>query len=219
MQITYYLDILSSWCLSAEDAIARLRAEHGARIDFEWRVALLGGGGPMGNTHALETWYYRRTQAATGMSLDPDWVEGPNTSTLAANLAAEAARALGCGDDRARLALARAAMRAGQHVGRHDVAVEVAAAATGLQPHVLAEKMRDPAVIARIYETTAEFKALAAHGVDQRPTFVLRSAIGDTAILSGIYRYEPLAAAVSAMLHDEDAYAAFIPANPPPASV
>ncbi|HZC59676.1 MAG TPA: hypothetical protein VE154_06750 [Chthoniobacterales bacterium] len=30
--------------------------------------------------------------------------------------------------------------------------------------------------------------------IDQRPAFVLRSAIGDTAILSGLYRLEPLTA-------------------------
>ncbi|TAM92736.1 disulfide bond formation protein DsbA [bacterium] len=215
MQITYYLDVLSSWCLIADDAVARIRSEHGARIDFAWRIAILSGGGPMGNTRALEAWYYRRTEAATGISFDPAWLEDPQTATLAANLAAEAARALGCDDDRVRLALARAAMRDGRPVGEHDVAVEVAAAAGNLDSKALAEKMRDPAVIARIYESTADFKALGAHGVDQRPTFVIRSAIGDTAILSGVYRYEPLAAVVTAMLNDEDAYATFAANNPP----
>ncbi|TAM77723.1 disulfide bond formation protein DsbA [bacterium] len=215
MEITYYLDVLSSWCLIAEDAVARIRGEHGARIDITWRIAILSGGGPMGNSRALEAWYYRRTEAATGFSFDPAWLEGPQTATLEANLAAEAARALGCGDDRVRLALARAAMREGKRVGEHDVAVEIAAAAGNLDVKALAEKMRDPAVIARIYESTADFTALGAHGVDQRPTFVMRSAIGDTAILSGVYRYEPLAAIVAAMLRDEDAYAAFAAANPP----
>ena len=35
----------------------------------------------------------------------------------------------------------------------------------------------------------------------------LRSAIGDTAVFSGIYRSEPIFAALEAMLHDEEKYA------------
>ncbi|HVA38331.1 MAG TPA: DsbA family protein [Candidatus Dormibacteraeota bacterium] len=215
LHVTYYLDILSSWCLVADDALARLRDERGDRFEVDWRIAILSGGGPLGNTRELQAWYYERTKIAAGVAFDPGWLEDRSTSTLAPNLAAEAARALGCGDDRVRLALARAALREGKPVSRRETAVEIAAAAGGLAPQTLAEKMSDPAVVARIYESTSDFTALAPHGVDQRPTFVIRSGIGDTAILSGIYRYEPLAAVVEAMLHDEDAYAIFAATNPP----
>jgi hypothetical protein len=48
-----------------------------------------------------------------------------------------------------------------------------------------------------------------------RAAFVIRSGIEDTAIFSGIYRSEPLIAAIDAMIADEDAYARFAVAHTP----
>jgi hypothetical protein len=61
-------------------------------------------------------------------------------------------------------------------------------------------------------ESTAEFNAFA---VTQRPTFVIRSEIEDTAIFSGIYRAEPILAAIGAMIADENAYSQYAATHPP----
>ena len=61
----------------------------------------------------------------------------------------------------------------------------------------------DPETSKAISASTAEFKAFA---VTQRPTFVIRSEIENTAIFSGIYRAEPILAAIDAMVADETAY-------------
>jgi predicted DsbA family dithiol-disulfide isomerase len=97
-------------------------------------------------------------------------------------------------------------MEEGRPVARRDVAIEVVARATGLDPHVLDEQMDAPAVIARLGDGN---RAMAAYGVDQRPTLVLENAIPDRAILSGVWAYEPMAALVQAMLRDEERFLAF----------
>jgi len=55
----------------------------------------------------------------------------------------------------------------------------------------------------------------ATIAVKLRAAFVIRSGIEDTAIFSGIYRSEPLIAAIDAMIADEDAYARFEVAHAP----
>ena len=39
VKMIYYMDILSSWCYFAEDAIAKVRSRFGEDLDFEWRIA------------------------------------------------------------------------------------------------------------------------------------------------------------------------------------
>jgi predicted DsbA family dithiol-disulfide isomerase len=208
VKITHYIDVLSSWCLLAEEGLARIRAEHGAALDYEWRIAWIRDGGLVTYSHEQLAWYYARTKAVSGVSLVP-WFEGPANSTSTANLAAEAARALGVTDDRVRLALSRAGMIEGRPLGRREIVVEIAAQAGALDPRALDEKMNDPAIAHILRENAATFAGLAVHGVDQRPTFIFENTIGDRAILSGVWRYEPLAACASAMLADERAYATF----------
>jgi predicted DsbA family dithiol-disulfide isomerase len=128
------------------------------------------------------------------------------------NLAAEAARDLGFEDDRVRLALARAALVEGVPVQYKDAAADLVASVTGAEPATVLALMESAAVNERIEQSEREFAAL---GVDQRPTFVLRSSIGDTAILSGIWTAEPLDATIAAMLRDVEKYAAFAAENPP----
>jgi hypothetical protein len=48
---------------------------------------------------------------------------------------------------------------------------------------------------------------------------VISNAIGDVNILSGTFRYGPLAACVEQMLADATSYAAFGKAHPPPAAI
>jgi len=208
VKITHYIDVLSSWCLLAEDGLARIRAEHGAALEYEWRIAWIRDGGQVTYSHDQLAWYYARTKAVSGVGLVP-WFEGPANTTSTANLAAEAARALGVTDDRVRLALSRAGMLEGRPLGRREVVVEIAARAGALEPRALDEKMNDPAIERILRENAATFAGLAPHGLDQRPAFVFENAIGDRAIFSGVWRYEPLAACASAMIADEAAYAKF----------
>ncbi|HXW77676.1 MAG TPA: DsbA family protein [Candidatus Eremiobacteraceae bacterium] len=212
VSITFYLDVLSSWCLIVEDALDRVRREFGAAAHIEWRISQLRD--PLGYTREQLTWYYQRTNAVTGVMLNPVWLESAAQGTRFANLAAEAARALGVTDDRVRLALARGAMFDGEHVGRREVAVDVAARASNLDPAALDRAMDDASVAERIAATSAEFKALDVAVV---PAFVLRNPIGDTVHLSGVWRAEALIANVATLLRDAEGYAHFGADHPAPA--
>jgi predicted DsbA family dithiol-disulfide isomerase len=213
LKLTFYVDVLSSWSFVAEQALDRLRAELGARLEVEWRIAFLFDGGPMGYSLEKNAWYYRRNRSVTGVTLNTVWRESMADTTWHANLAAQAARSLGIEDDRVRRALSRAAMVDGKHVGRRDVAVAIAASAAGVSVAELEKAMDDPRTAARMHETTAEFKALK---LAVQPVFIFRNEIGDTAILSGLYTYETLAACAREMLAAADGYASFIAKNPEP---
>ena len=76
--------------------------------------------------------------------------------------------------------------------------------------------MDDPAVVARLRATTAEFRALPCKVV---PTFLVSNDIGDMNLLSGAFRHDHIAGCVEQMLADAKAYANFNAANPPPPSV
>ena len=136
--------------------------------------------------------------------LNSGWVEPGIRQYTVPNLVAEAARSLGVTDDRARLALAGAAMRSGEKVGRWEVALRVAAEAGGHDESELRERAESPEVARRVEETTVEFRSLQ---ITQRPAFLLTSGIGDRAVFSGVVRLEPLVAAMEALLADAAAYA------------
>ena len=212
VEMTYYVDALSSWCLIAEDAIARVRSEFGDALSFEWRIAQLRE--PFGYTQEQLAWYYRRTHSLTGVQLNAAWLTSTADGSVQANRAAEAARSLGCSDDRARLAIARGAMLDGKRTCEADVAAEVAAAAAGLDRTALRKKMDEPSTAEKIRESSGAFAAL---NVQVRPTFVLKNGIGDSAVLSGCWRYEVLRAAIAGLADDENAYRSFIASSPPPA--
>jgi predicted DsbA family dithiol-disulfide isomerase len=209
--LTYYLDVMSSWCFYVEPNLDRLREVHKHRLKYEWRIALATEAGPEGFTREQVAWFYKRSGSISGIHLNPDWNRGPH-STLQPNLAAEAARELGCTDDRVRRALARAALIDGTSIYRKSEAVTVAATAGGLDDAQLFKTMDDPRIEERIRKSSADFAALH---IDQRPGFVLQSAIGDIAVFSGVWRFEPLDAALEAMIKDEDKYAKFAAENQP----
>ncbi len=211
IRFIYYLDVMSSWCFYSEPNLERLRKKYGDRLAYEWRIALVTEAGPQGFSREQMTWFYKRSSSISGVQLNPDWDQGPHTS-LQPNLAAEAARDLGCTDDRVRLALARAALIEGIPIYHKSEAVAVASAATGVEEEKLFQLMSDPNIEKRVQETSAEFESFH---IDQRPAFVLHSSIGDTAIFSGVWRFEPLDATLEAMVRDEDQYAKFAAANPP----
>jgi predicted DsbA family dithiol-disulfide isomerase len=208
MKITYYLEVISSWCHWAEPAWAQLKARYGSRVEFEWKIALMEPGDfPV--SRAQCDWFYQRSgvMMRSPVSLNSGWIEPERKGVyLAQNLVAEAAKDFGVVDDRVRLALAHAAHGEGRKVADMAVAVEVAAGAAGLDPIRLRARAESPKVLGRVQASTAAFKAM---GVGQRPTFVIEDAIGDKAIVSGLTALEPLVALVEAMFADEAGYAAY----------
>jgi predicted DsbA family dithiol-disulfide isomerase len=208
MKVTYYLEVLSSWCHWVEPVWAELKTRYAGRAGFEWKIALMNPGDfPVSRTQC--DWYYRRsggTVMHSAYMLNSGWFEAERKGVYhAPNLAAEAGRDFGVTDDRIRLALADAALRDGQKIGDMKAAAAVAAKAAGLDPRKLRKAAESQAVLARVQASTAEF---FAHQINQRPSFVLTDAIGDKVVFSGLVRLEPLVAAIDAMLADTTAYAA-----------
>jgi len=206
--VTYYLDVISSWCFWSEPAWAELKKRHADRVQFQWKIALLDKTGlPL--SRAQEEWFYRRsgTIMRSPFMLSSAWYDEPiRAEYLAPNCVAEAAKDFGLTDDRVRLALAYAGLREGKRFGEWDVAAEVGARAANLNATDLLERARSPEIENRVRADTAAFHALQ---VTQRPTFVLDSEIGDRAVFSGFARIAPLAAALESMVDDADAYISF----------
>ena len=207
VKITYYLDVVSSWCYWAEPAWTELKHRYAkAPVTFDWKIALLDAAG-MSKSRAQCDWFYRRssTIVRSPFMLHSGWLTH-SREYLPPNCVAEAAKDLGVTDDRVRLAIMEAAMREGQPVGEWLVAATVAAKSAGLDAAALLQRAQSPEVEQRVRAATAEFHALQ---VTQRPAFVLDDNIGDRAVFSGLVKTAPLAAAIDAMLEDAAAYAAY----------
>jgi predicted DsbA family dithiol-disulfide isomerase len=207
MKITYYLEVVSSWCYWAEPAWAELKRRYAGRVAFQWKIAHMPPEA-CPQSQAQAEWYYRRsgTIMRSPFMLTGAWFEPGMGPYQVPSLVAEAARNFKVTDDRVRLALAHAAEREGQKVGRWEVAVAVAAKAAKLNRAKLLKHAKSAAVKARTRASTDEFNALQ---VNQRPTFLLENNIGDRTVFSGLARLEPLAAAIDAMLADEAAYVSY----------
>jgi predicted DsbA family dithiol-disulfide isomerase len=216
MKLTYYLEVISSWCYWAEPAWVELKQRYAGIVEFDWKLALMDASGLPRSRNQCE-WFYRRsgTIMRSPFMLNSGWFEPGLKEYLAPNLVAEAAKEFGATDDRVRLGIAHAALREGRKVGNWDEAAAVGSAAAGLDAAALLKKAKSPEVEARARATTAEFHALQ---VNQRPTFLLENNIGDRAVFSGLATSAPLAAAIDAMLHDAAAYASHAAHfGPPPA--
>lgn len=209
MKITYYLEVLSSWCTWVEPTWYELKRRYEGRAVFEWKIALMN---PTDFPSSREQcdWFYRRSGMVmrSPTMLNSGWFEaGRKGCYEAPNLVAEAARDFGFSGDEIRLALAHAALREGMKLGDINIAVDVAARAGGkkLNAKKLRAAAESKAVRDRVDATTQEF---LSHQINQRPAFLLTDGIGDKAIFSGLVRLEPLTATVDAMLSDTNAYTA-----------
>lgn len=215
--ITYYVEVISSWCHWAEPAWAELQRRYAGRVSFDWKLALMDASG-LPVSAAQTDWFYRRsgTVMRSPYMLNSGWFEPGCSEYLAPNLVALAAKEMGAPGDLVRLAIGEAAVRQGRKVGRWEEAVAVGAAASGLDPNALRARSQSPEIEAMARRTTAEFHALQ---INQRPAFLLESCIGDRAVFSGLVRIEPLAATLDAMLADAGAYASWQAhfGKPPPA--
>ncbi len=204
--VTYYLEVISSWCFWAEPAWAELQTRYAGRVNFEWRIALMNPG-DFPTTSGQCDWFYQRSGSImrSPFMLNSGWIDPALKGDYrAANLVAEAARGLGATDDTVRLALATAALREGKKIGRLATATAVAAKAGKLDAKKLQARAASPAVAASVDASTAAFHA---HQISQRPAFVVTDAIGDKAVFSGLAIAAPIAAAIDAMLVDTAAYA------------
>jgi predicted DsbA family dithiol-disulfide isomerase len=204
IKVTYYLEVISSWCYWAEPAWTELQQRYAGKVQFGWKIAQMPAAA-YPTSKAQAEWFYRRsgTIVRSPLMLNAGWFEPGRAIYDAPNLVAEAARDFGVTDDRVRLAIAHAAEREGKKAGRWEIAVEVAAKAAKLNKAKLLARAKSPAVAARVKKTSDEFHALQ---VTQRPTFLMENGIGDRAVFSGLVRVEPLAAALDALLADQAAY-------------
>jgi predicted DsbA family dithiol-disulfide isomerase len=205
--ITYFLDVISSWCFWSEPAWAELKQRYQEKVEFQWKLALMDASG-LPTSRTQEEWFYRRSGIimCSPFMLSSAWYEPVLPEYLAPNFVAEAARDLGVNDDRVRLALSEAGLREGRKFGEWEVAAEIGAKAAGLDQKKLLERARSPEVEARARAATKEFHALQ---VTQRPTFVIDTEIGDRAVFSGFARVAPLACALDAVLDDAAAYTSY----------
>ncbi|MFT3867879.1 MAG: DsbA family protein [Nibricoccus sp.] len=215
MKITYFVEMMSSWCYWAEPAWLELKSRYAGRVDFQWRIALMNPGDfPASPAHC--DWFYQRsgTIMRSPFKLNPNWVEPElKGNYTAANFVAEAGRDLGITDDRLRLALMHAGMREGRKIGRIEEAVTVAAQTTGFEASKIRALAESDSVQQRVQESTAEFHSLK---VNQRPAFLLEDSIGDRAVFSGLVAIAPFAATIDAMLADAAAYASYATHHGPP---
>jgi predicted DsbA family dithiol-disulfide isomerase len=204
VKVTYYLEVISSWCYWAEPAWLELQQRYGTKVQFDWKIALMDESGLPVSREQLD-WFYRRSGSIvrSPFMLNSGWLELGTKEYLPPNLVTEAAKELGVADDRVRIAIAEAAMRHGKKVHIWDACVEIAAKAGNLDPVALKKTAQDPKIEARARASTAEFYSFQ---VSQRPTFLLQNDIGDRAILSGTWTAAPLVAVIDSMITDEAAY-------------
>src|SRR5262245_5687153 len=114
-KVTYYLEVISSWCYWVELAWSELNKRIACRVDFAWKIDLMPPEGyPVSKTQC--EWFYRRSGSITRspFMLNSGWFEPEIKQYLVPNYLSEAARALGVSDDHVRLALAHAGVREGQ---------------------------------------------------------------------------------------------------------
>lgn len=204
LKVTCYLEVISSWCYWAEPTWAELKRRYQGKAQFDWKIAQMPADAyPISKAQC--EWFYRRSGSIVGspFMLNSGWFDPDIKQWLAPNYITEAARDLGVGDDRVRLAIAYAALREGKKVGRWEEVGPIAAAASGLDQGQLVARAQSAEIKQRVEASSREFDLLQ---VNQRPTFLLQNEIGDRAVFSGIVKLQPLAAAIDALLADQEAY-------------
>ena len=211
MQLTYFYDVCSMWCALGDEVLAKIREQYGSRVPITRKIALINEGEPMDAGLEQERWFYDRCEIATGRRFDHRWIEKRGQTTWLPNRLIHVAEKLGKGAEVLE-ALKTEGLTKGRFILRHDVALDIAVAASGIERTTFESYLDDPTTIEEIRTTTDEFSRLQ---LNQRPTFLIRSAIDDTAIFSGLYRVEPILSALAAMIADEDAYERFASTHPP----
>src|SRR5262252_1140556 len=115
VKITYYLEVISSWCYWAEPAWSELKRRYAGDVEFEWKIAQMPAAAyPISREQC--DWFYRRSGSVlrSPFMLNSGWWEPEIKEYLVPNYIAEAAKNCGITDDGVRLALAHAALREGK---------------------------------------------------------------------------------------------------------
>lgn len=207
VRITYYLDVISSWCHYVEPVWKDLKEIFGDDLETDWQIALIPEEGLPGSV-AEEEWYYRRSGILTRQSvpLNSGWIDLSLKEYLIPNLVAVVCRDLGYEGDDVRLAITEAALYRGEKVGTLEVSASVAAGVSGLSEEAIIRQARNGEAEKKIRQSTSRFHS---YGINQRPAFFLESEIEDRAIFSGLIKPEPLITTIHAMMEDVKAYRAW----------
>ena len=207
IRITYYLDVVSSWCHYVEPVWKSLKETFGDTLETDWQIALIPKSG-LPKSNAEEEWYYRRSGVITKSPymLNPNWIDLSLEDYLTPNLVAVVCRDLGFEGDEVRLAITEAALRRGEKVGTLEVSARIASEVSGLSVNSIVEHARNPESERKVRESTERFLSFR---INQRPAFFIESEIEDRAIFSGLIHPEPLFATVRAMIEDVKAYRAW----------
>src|SRR5262245_34584280 len=156
VKVTYYLEVISSWCHWAEPAWAELKQRYSGRAQFHWKIALMPAEAYPVSTKQCD-WFYRRSGSVVRSTymLNSGWLEPQIKQYVVPNYLAQAAKDMGVTDDRVRLAIAHAGLREGQKVGRWELALKVAAKAAGLDAAKLLARAQAPDTEVAAQATTA----------------------------------------------------------------
>src|SRR5947208_8336437 len=160
VKVTYYLEVISSWCFWAEPTWTELKRRYDGKVEFGWKIAQMPAETYPVSKSQCE-WFYRRSGSIvrSPFRLNSGWFESEIKTYVMPNLVAEAAKDFGVTDDRARLAIANAAMREGKKVGRLEMAAAAVSEATGLDSAKLTERAQSREIANRCEVTTKEFHA------------------------------------------------------------
>ena len=145
LKVTYYLEVVSSWCHWAEPAWAELKNVTQTEPNFNGRsrscrrrATQFPPANATGFIGAAVRWCARpicSTPAGWKRRLSSTWCQLPCPGQP---------ESLGVTDDRVRLAIANAGLRDGQKVGRWEVALDPAAEAAQIDPAKLLARAQSP---------------------------------------------------------------------------
>ena len=85
IHVTYYLEVMSSWCYWAEPMWAELKNRYVGRAEFDWKIALMPAEAYPVSVNQCE-WFYRRSGSIMRSSfmLNPGCSETDDTPAKAA---------------------------------------------------------------------------------------------------------------------------------------
>src|SRR5208283_4175311 len=91
VKITYYLEVISSWCYWVEPAWAELKLRYAGKAEFNWKIAQMPVEAYPASKDQAE-WFYRRsgTIMRSPFMLTAGWFEPGIKQWVVPNLVAEA---------------------------------------------------------------------------------------------------------------------------------
>jgi len=92
-KVTYYLEVISSWCYWVEPTWAELKRRFENKVEFDWKIAQMPPDSYPRSKSQCD-WFYRRSGSIvrSPFMLSSDWLEPEIKEYLVPNYVAEAAR-------------------------------------------------------------------------------------------------------------------------------